>query len=203
MTYTSKAFPLEFVGKLDLQFHPSQPDHIEADYLEIGPGRGDFLMDMAAAYPDKRFVAVEIGGKRFRKLSARIDRAGLNNVVLIRGDARVVLPKFITAGSVSRLLVLFPDPWPKTRHAHNRLLTSSFIRLLADCIRPGGELFHATDVREYADWVAENCRKVDGIRLDDPPITAGVPIQEYRPTFFELKWRAEGKSIHYLLAHKD
>jgi len=203
MTYTGKAFPIEYVATFELQFHPFQPERVEADYLEIGPGRGDFLVDMATAYPDKKFAAVEIGGKRFRKLAARIDKAGLSNVLLIRGDARVVLPRLVPAGSVTRLFVLFPDPWPKRRHAHNRLLTPDFIRLLADTIRPGGEFFHATDVQEYAEWVAKNCFRVPGLTLGEPAIVPDAPVVEYRPTFFEMKWRLEGKSIHYLLARKE
>jgi tRNA (guanine-N7-)-methyltransferase len=203
MTHFGKAFPLEHTATRELQFYPSQPDTISADFLEIGPGRGDFLLDMAGEYPDKRFVAVEMGGRRFRKLSERIEKAALTNVLLIRGDARVVLPRFIAPSSISRLFVLFPDPWPKRRQAHNRLLTADFIQLLATTIRSGGELFHATDVEEYAEWVAENCRRVGGIRLGVPAIVDNAPVEEYRPSYFEQKWRAEGKSIFYLLAHKE
>jgi tRNA (guanine-N7-)-methyltransferase len=203
MTYTNKAFPFEHTATRELQFHPSKPDVVAADFLEIGPGRGDFLLDMAEAYPSKRFVAVEMGGRRFRKLSERIDKARLTNVLLIRGDARVVLPRFIAPSSISRLFVLFPDPWPKRRQAHNRLLTEDFIRLLTATIRPGGELFHATDVQEYAEWVAENCRRVGGLRLGVPTIVDYAPVLEYRPSFFEQKWRAEGKSIFYILASRD
>lgn len=203
MTYTNKAFPLEHTATRELQFFPVQPDTVTADYIEIGPGRGDFLLDMAASYPTNRFVAVEMGGRRFRKLSERIDKARLTNVLLIRGDARVVLPRFISSGSISRLFVLFPDPWPKRRQAHNRLLTAEFISLLADTIRTGGELFHATDVREYAEWVAENCRTVGRLQLGTPAIVDSAPVAEYRPSYFEQKWRAEGKSIYYLLARKE
>ena len=82
-------------------------------------------------------------------------------------------------------------------------MTVEFITLLADFLRPGGDLFFATDYRPYAEWVAGNSKQVQHLQsLGAPDFTTIDDMEYYSPTFFELKWRDEGRAIYYMRYRK-
>ncbi len=193
-----KKFPREFESRKPILIYPKGSSVEGGDVLEIGPGRGDLLMDLAEAWPDKQFVAIEIAWKRFHKLIPRIEKRGLKNIQLLRGDARIVLDRFFEKETFEKIYVLFPDPWPKKRHALKRLLQIEFIELLQSYLQPEGSLFFATDVAWYADWVIDNCRQVPSLVCTGDPFVNAEDLFGYTPTFFEQKWRAEGRQIYYL-----
>jgi tRNA (guanine-N7-)-methyltransferase len=198
-----KQYPIEFESKKEIFFYPGKPDKFEGDILEIGPGRGDFILSAAEQNPDKKLVAIELSKKRHFKLIPRVEKRGLTNILLIGGNARVVLPRYFEPGSFEKIYVLFPDPWPKKRHYPHRLMSVEFITLLADCLRNGGELYFATDFRPYADWVVENMRQVSQLEsLGSPDFTTIDQIAYYSPSFFEQKWRGEGRAIYYMRYRK-
>lgn len=178
--------------------YPEQRDRVTGDFLEIGPGRGDLLLDLAARYPDKQFVAVELAGRRYFKLIKRLQKRDIENVHLLWGPAQVAVPKHVVPESFERVYVLFPDPWPKKRHAHHRLLQIDFIRLLLKVLEPGGSFFFATDFTEYASWVVENLAGISELDIQGTPYSSQEQIADYFPTFFEKKWREEGRKIYYL-----
>ncbi|MCP4567131.1 MAG: hypothetical protein GY841_06085, partial [FCB group bacterium] len=166
---------------------------------EIGPGRGDFIISAAEQCPDKQLVAIELDKRRHFKMIPRIEKKGLTNILLIQGNARVVLPRFFKPGIFEKAYVLFPDPWPKKRHVPNRLMSVEFITLLADMLGPDGDLFSATDFWPYADMVIDHARQVSSLENAGRPYF--VPMEEiayYGPSFFEKKWRDEGRSIYYM-----
>ncbi len=193
-----KTFPWEFEAAKECLFYPEKPDHFEGDILEIGPGRGDLVLSLAELFPGKRFVAVELGKKRYHKLVKRIEKRQLSNFLLIQGDARIVLPRHFSQETFEKTYVLFPDPWPKKRHVPKRLLTTDLLTMLAGYIKPGGDLFVATDVTFYALWVIENAARVPLLENMGAPYVGSAQLADYEPTFFEMKWRAEGRAIHYL-----
>lgn len=190
-----KHFPYDFEARKEILFYPAKPDIFSGDILEIGPGRGDALLFLASMEPTKKFMAVEIGKKRYFRLIPRLEKKGIQNVLLIRGDARVVLPQFLSEAKFEKIYVLFPDPWPKERHTFRRLLTLEFLTLLAHYLKAGGELVVATDVESYATATMDHLKKISDLKekklSDDSPL----PIQ----TFFEQKWRGEGKKIHSMV----
>ena len=197
-----RQFPLEYRKTQPLQFYPMVVDTIHADVLEIGPGRGDFLFQSAEANPNVRFAAVEIGGTRFKKLSTRIEKRGLKNVLVVHGDARVIVPQFILPETLQQIYVLFPDPWPKTRHVHNRLLKKEVLQLLVDKLKVKGTLFVASDVGGYVDWVVANAASIPQLIHSNPDSPSVCPIAIYQPTYFEQKWRSLGREIRYAAFHK-
>jgi len=198
-----KQFPLEHESKKKVLFYPRKPDIFEGDILEIGPGRGDFLLSAAEQLPDKKLVAVELGKKRYFKLIPRIEKKGLTNILLIHGNARIVLPKYFPPGSFEKIYVLFPDPWPKKRHYFHRLMSVEFVSLLTDCLKTGGHLFCATDFWPYADWVTDNFARVPSLKsMGRPCFTTIDHIDYYSPSFFEQKWRSEGRAIYYMRYRK-
>jgi tRNA (guanine-N7-)-methyltransferase len=197
-----RQFPLEYRKTQPLQFYPEAVDRIHADVLEIGPGRGDFLFQSAEANPNVRFAAVEIGSTRYKKLASRIEKRGLQNVMVVHGDARVIIPKFIPSQSLKQIYVLFPDPWPKNRHVHNRLLKQEVLQLLVDKLADNGTLFVASDVRGYVEWVVGNAAGIRELVHSNPDSPNTCPIAVYQPTYFEQKWRSKGLEIWYAAFHK-
>jgi len=196
-------FPFDYEANKELLYYPSKPEAFSGDILEIGPGRGDLLLSLAEEMPATRLVAIELGKKRYWKLIPRIEKLGLENILLIKGDARVVLPRHFEDQTFQRIYVLFPDPWPKKRHAPNRLMTPEFMALLTSKLITGGELFFATDVKVYVEWVAENIAEVANLVNVAGPSTEGPQIAEYGPTYFEQKWRADSRDIYYLLMRRE
>lgn len=198
---SGRRFPLEYTLRRELGYFPARPDQPDYDILEIGPGTGDFLFHLAATYPDKKILGIELGRTRFFKISQRLTKRAINNVTLIAGDARAAFYKDLTTATFNKIFVLFPDPWPKTRHSHHRLLTREFLTVLATHLCPGGEFTLATDVLDYANWVSDNLREVPAlINTCDTQYAASLP--DLIPTFFEQKWRRMGRGFWFVRYRK-
>ncbi len=193
-----KEFPWDWESNKPIEIWPEGSETGTGDILEVGPGRGDLLLSLARALPKKKFVAVEIGKKRHFKLIPRIEKLGLSNVQLYRGDARIVLPRYFDGPTFEKIYLLFPDPWPKARHGLKRLLHTRFVELLTTVLKPGGDLFMATDVSWYAEWAVENADFVPELSNQGDPFVPREALFSYAPTFFEQKWRAEGRDIYYM-----
>jgi tRNA (guanine-N7-)-methyltransferase len=120
--------------------------------VELGSGKGDFILERAQQFPQHNFLAVELAGSVFQWLAIRVACSGLGNLRAIRADARPVVNLMLPAAGVRAFHVYFPDPWPKSRHSKHRLLSPSFISGLARCLEPAGRIYVATDV----DWYFEH-----------------------------------------------
>lgn len=118
-------------------------------WLEIGFGGGEHLAGQAARHPEAGLIGAEPFLDGVAKLLAAIDEQGLENVRLRRGDARDLVAQF-SDGSIDRAFILFPDPWPKTRHRKRRLIQPAFVSELARILKPGARLRFATDWADYA-----------------------------------------------------
>jgi tRNA (guanine-N7-)-methyltransferase len=116
--------------------------------VEIGPGRGDFFLALAAKCPQADFFAIERSPRRARALAERIAKCALHNGRVLCADAACVVTLLPNA-VVERYFVLFPDPWWKRRHRHRRVWTAAFIDSIARTLRPAGSLHFLTDVEEY------------------------------------------------------
>lgn len=123
--------------------------------LEIGSGMGETTARIAAAHPDRDYLAVEVHTPGVGSLLAQIATAGLTNVRVIQHDAVEVVEHMIAPASLEGVHVFFPDPWPKKRHHKRRLLQPPFIALLSDRLRAGGTMHVATDWEDYALQILE------------------------------------------------
>jgi tRNA (guanine-N7-)-methyltransferase len=118
--------------------------------LELGPGRGGFILERVARFPEVAMVGLEIRRKWATIVDARLQQLGLGaRGRVFAEDARLALPRF-AAGTYRRIFIHFPDPWWKRRHAKRRLATHALMSELARLLGPGGELFIQTDVEESA-----------------------------------------------------
>lgn len=121
--------------------------------VEIGFGNGEVLLALAEAMPDHDFLGIEVHEPGVGHCLLGLARRGLTNVRLIRHDAIEVLAQQIPDGSLARVNLFFPDPWPKKRHHKRRIVQPDFVALLAAKLEHGG-LFHvATDWPNYAEHI--------------------------------------------------
>ena len=145
--YTDVALKLENLGaKIDFAqvFGRAGPVHIE-----IGSGKGAFLVAQAKVQPEVSFLGIEWARKFYRFAVDRIGRWDLRNVRILRTDAAAFLRDLVPAESVDCVHIYFPDPWPKKRHHKRRFLQSSNLEVLVRCLKPSGEIRIATDHADY------------------------------------------------------
>lgn len=164
--------------------------------LEIGSGKGLFLLNAAAREPSRNFLGVEMAKKYAYKSAERIARAGLTNVKVLPGDARKFLHEFVPAESVTALHIYFPDPWWKTRHRKRRVFCEPFVIDVARALSAQGDFHFATDVQEYFGVMRE-------LMSEHPEFLPQVEPEPKTPeheldylTNFERKYRIEGRPIY-------
>ncbi len=121
--------------------------------VEIGFGRGDFLLDRARRHPQTLLIGYETKNKATRLMLQRTARYQIDNLWLSDDDARFNIPRIIPESRVDIFHILFPDPWWKTQHKVKRLFSPPFVDLLAAKLRSGGLLFFKSDVQEYGEMV--------------------------------------------------
>ena len=120
-------------------------------WLEIGFGGGEHLAAQALAHPDIGFIGAEPFINGVAKLVSTINDEGIKNIRIHPDDARFIFPA-IADGSLGRVFILFPDPWPKARHIKRRLITAKTLDALARMMRSGAQLVVASDHVEYVRW---------------------------------------------------
>ena len=116
--------------------------------IEIGPGRGEFLVASARRAPLYNFFAIEHSASRTREVAARLTRAGVDNARVLRGDASCLI-ELLPEACVIAFYILFPDPWWKRRHHKRRLWTPRFVTALRRALVCGGSVELITDVGDY------------------------------------------------------
>ncbi len=167
--------------------------------LEIGSGMGEATVEMAAADPDRDYLAVEVHTAGVANLLALIEDRGLANVRVARGNALHVVAHQLRPDSLDAVHVFFPDPWPKTRHHKRRLIQPAHVALLRSRLVPGGRLHCATDVVDYAESM------VDTLDRDEQLVrsSAGHAARHDRPvTKYERRALDAGRDIFDLLYHR-
>lgn len=164
--------------------------------MEVGFGKGLFLLRAAGEQPGVNFLGVEILRKYQLYTATRLAKRGLGNVRLVCSDARILLHDCIADESLQTLHIYFPDPWWKTRHHKRRVFTPGFAEQAVRVLRPGGVLSFATDVEAYDHMVRDlvaSCPQLQEL----PAVEPGMPAHEMDYlTNFERKFRKEGRAIY-------
>ena len=165
-------------------------------HVELGCGRGAFLLELAPRLPEVNFLALEVKADRCARAGKRYHEAGLTNVRVICGYLQVFWP-LLADVECSRFWVNFPDPWPKKRSEKHRMLGRSQLPLLRERLEPGGLIHLRTDAAEFVEWVDT---QVEGSGFELTPSPQGDPVWEAAAevrTDYERRFRAAGKPIHY------
>lgn len=156
--------------------------------IEIGFGRGDFIMDRAARLPDRLFLGYEVKTKAARLCLKRVERQGIANLWISDDDVRFSLPRVVPDRRISIVHVLFPDPWWKDQHRVKRLFSPPFVDLLAQKLTTGGLIFFRSDVQEYGELVRYLLQQQG--EFSDHDEHQGDRIGEHAPTHRE-HWCAQ------------
>jgi tRNA (guanine-N7-)-methyltransferase len=160
--------------------------------LEIGFGDGRYTVHRAQRERDTCFVGLEISGASILRALRRVREAGLDNIRVVKTSAQFAVQHLFAPESLLGITVNFPDPWPKERHAKNRLLQRSFFELAASRLRPGGEIRLATDHEEYLASAREQ-----GAASGLYALLEAAPPEAVFETKYALKWKAQAKPLYY------
>ena len=142
--------------------------------IEIGAGKGEFILDRARNFPDRNFLAIELSGVIARVLAVRCGAAAVGNVRVIRMDARSLVHLMLPEASIAAYHIYFPDPWPKERHEKNRLISRWFLEDCVTFLRPGAKLQVKSDYEP-------NCSRIAEL-LDHGPEGEELPVLPLRIT---------------------
>ena len=163
--------------------------------VEIGAGKGTFLVARAAARPEVNFLGLERARAYARYAADRCRRRKLANVRVVSVDAANVFGMCLAAEAMIRVHIYFPDPWPKRRHHRRRLIQPSFLAAVARTLRPGGQLIIITDHMDYFLWIRRVLQNAPGLaRISLPRMTD--ESGQIAGTNFERKYIAQGRAFY-------
>ena len=157
--------------------------------IEVGTGKGRFIMDMAAANPDINYVGIEKYSSVLLRAVQKQEELSLTNVRFIRMEAEIITEVF-EKGEVDRIYLNFSDPWPKERHAQRRLTSSTFLNRYDQILKEDGQLEFKTDNRELFDFSLQELNTAgwhaEEVTFDlhhDPVMNEGNIMTEYEERF--------------------
>ncbi|MDZ7644295.1 MAG: tRNA (guanosine(46)-N7)-methyltransferase TrmB [Woeseiaceae bacterium] len=163
--------------------------------LEIGFGDGETLVQQAVARPDADFLGIEVHEPGIGHCLLRAAKADVTNLRVMAMDAIDVLRERIAPGTLTRINLYFPDPWPKKRHHKRRIVNDAFLGLCGRCLATGGHLHIATDWAGYAEHIDEALARTDLFRPVERRQHAGDAPLERPVTKFERRGLARGHQI--------
>ncbi|MBF0195054.1 MAG: tRNA (guanosine(46)-N7)-methyltransferase TrmB [Magnetococcales bacterium] len=137
------------------QFKQEKPEESKL-WLEIGFGNGEYLSHLAAIHPQDCFIGIDVFLEGVSALLRRLERQDSVNVKVAVDNANIVLLEKIPLNSLDRVVINFPDPWPKKRHHKRRLVQKAFLDLISQRMVSGGQVSLATDWAEYSEWMLEH-----------------------------------------------
>ncbi|MEM9210589.1 MAG: tRNA (guanine(46)-N(7))-methyltransferase TrmB [Pseudomonadota bacterium] len=167
-------------------------------WLEIGFGGGEHLAHLAEIHPDVGLIGCEPYVNGVAMMLGKIRTRALNNVRIFDGDARDVFD-VLAPHCIDRVYLLYPDPWPKTRHHRRRFVNKEFIDPLAAAMKLGAELRIATDIEDYVRQTLDVVGQHEKFKWRaERPEDWRMPWDNWTPTRYEKKALREGRKPHYL-----
>lgn len=166
--------------------------------IEFCSGNGDWINQRALQDKESNWVAIEKRFDRSRRIWSKSRNLSLPNLFLIWGEALTVCVHYLKASSVDEIFINFPDPWPKHRHAKNRLIDEIFVEQLHRILKPGGALTLVTDDENYAHQMLQKLKKNEGFKPFYPSPFYANEYPSYGTSYFDQLWRSRGKAIYFL-----
>lgn len=171
--------------------------------VEYCSGNGQWIIERALKNPNKNFIAVEKKFDRARKIWKKIHNYNLDNLIVVLGCGEDFSSWYLPKHCVDEVFVNFPDPWPKEKHAKNRILKRPFIDQLKPLLKTDGKVFISSDHKGYIDQTIS-------LFLEDPawksPFTCPyyvTDLKDYGTSFFDSLFREKDLEIYYLQFDKQ
>ena len=161
--------------------------------LDLGCGKGSFTTELAKRHPERLIMAADVLSGRLRKLVKRNQREGVENMRVLKAEARMLTARLLPDRTLDRIHILCPDPWPKDRHSDNRLLSSNFMTHIHRVLKDNGVWHFSTDDLEYLAAVRQAV-KASQLFSDDPARLSDISDIK---TDFEVLWNSEGKAVYH------
>ncbi len=171
-----------------------KPLPLDGIIVEIGFGKGDFLIDVAKEYPKKQIVGFEISGISIEKARSRLKKEGIKNVVIVQMDAYWGFHFLLREESVERIYMNFPDPWFKKRHFKRRLTSTRNLRMFARKLKHEGYVRVVTDYFPFAQYTLESAHQTGLFGTDLKRITKPDTVTKYA-----LKALEGGREIYEII----
>jgi tRNA (guanine-N7-)-methyltransferase len=166
-------------------------------WLEIGFGGGEHLVHQAKLNPDIGFIGCEPYQNGVAKLMGKLSADPRKNIKLYDGDVRNMFD-VLAKNSISKVFLLYPDPWPKKRHHRRRFVTQEFLAPLYETMQPGSILRIATDIEDYVRQALQEVPKAGFQWLAKDASDWRDPWQDWVSTRYEIKALKEERTPHYL-----
>ena len=180
---------------------------VEGDlWLEVGTGKDTHILERSLRHPESLHLGIEQTRKKFEMMLRKAEMLECaDNLKLLHADAFAAVTECFPEGSLAGAFLLFPDPWPKERHARRRLLQSSFLSLIAAKLRPGALLEIRTDDPSNAEQAHQALLGIETLeRMTGDMAWLNTPIDpdSHVETLFERRFRNAGKEICYFYLKK-
>ena len=170
-------------------------------YLEVGPGKGDFIVAMAKNNPHFNFLVIELNISVAAMTAMKVVEAGLNNVRLIQDDALKIIP-LLKKHSLETIFLNFSDPWPKKRHEKRRLTSKRFLDVYQEALKEGKMIVQKTDQQSLYLFSLESYVE-NGWKIVEQSEDYQQHVEFDAMTEYELNFRSQGHKIYRIVAIKE
>lgn len=165
--------------------------------IEYCSGNGAWIAEKALNNPHINWVAVEKKFVRARKIWSKVKNLSLPNLLIICGEAHNATTGYFNDNMAGEVFINFPDPWPKNRHAKNRLIQPSFAQEIWRILQEGSLFTFVTDDVPYSNWLIHVMGSHPGFVSSYPDPFYAIEQPNYGSSYFDELWRAKGREIRY------
>ncbi len=181
-----------------ITFEKKQPLNIE--YCS---GNGQWIIDKAKSHPDINWIAVEMDFQRARKIWVKMHNENLNNLFVVMGEAKTFTKYYLLKESIDNIFINFPDPWPKKKHAKNRLLKKDFLTEVSRVLKQDHEITVVTDDTVYSKQAIDTFVEHKDYQNIYPSPYYVNELIDYGASYFNDLFVSQKKDIFYIKFKKQ
>lgn len=187
----------EYFDRHDLWTFPDLFEREAPVYVEYCSGNGSWVLQKAQEEPHVNWIAVERKFERVRKIWTKRQNLGIQNLVIVFGEALKFSRFYLPASTVDQIYINFPDPWPKKKHAKNRLIQDPFVLQMQRIAKRGAKAIIVTDDPVYSEQISSEMRNEERWTSLFPEPYYSNDWDGYGTSYFDALWREQGRTIRY------